>query len=73
MDQYCENLSHSVYLDTCPKNDVISFSRKSFVLVLELELGFGLGLNLGLELAEIPVRFRSNVHSGKCTRAIIFI
>jgi len=47
------------------KNDVILFSRKDFC-------GLGLGLRLRLELAEIC--FRSNVHSGKCTRSkyIIF-
>jgi len=33
-------------VDTCPKNDVISFSRKRF-WVLGLE---GLGLDLGFEL-----------------------
>jgi len=46
------------YLDTCPKNDVILFSRKGFSA-------------LGLELEEI--RFRSNVHSGKCPISICSI
>jgi len=46
------------YLDTCPKNDVISFSRKDFCalglgLGLELELGYELRLKLGSQLTEI--------------------
>jgi len=36
-------------LDTCSKNDVISFSRKGYC-ALGLELGLGLGLGLGLEI-----------------------
>jgi len=35
-------------VDTCPKNDVISFSRKGYCA-----LGLGLGLGLGLESADI--------------------
>jgi len=49
------------YLDTCPKNGVISFSHKRFC-----------ALGLGFELVEIrlnTVRFWANVHSGKCTRS----
>jgi len=40
--------------DTCPKNDIISFSRKGFG-ALRLELGLRLGLGLGLELTEISL------------------
>jgi len=40
------------YLDTCQKNDVISFFRKCFC-ALGLGLEFGSGLRLGLDLAEI--------------------
>jgi len=39
------------YLDTCLKNDVISFSRKRFC-ALGLKLNFKLELGLRLELAE---------------------
>jgi len=47
-------------LDTCPKNDVISFSRKGFCatgldLGLGFDLGLGLELRLGLELSEISL------------------
>jgi len=45
------------YLDTCSKNDVISFSRKRFCalgLELELEVRVRVGvIVLGLELTEI--------------------
>jgi len=56
------------YLDTCPKNDVISFSRKRFCAVGRVRLGlydlgqtsiYGFGQTV---LAEI--RFRSNGFSG---------
>jgi len=43
-------------LDTCPKNDVISFFRKG-----DFALGFGLKLELGLGLrvrVRVEVRFR---------------
>jgi len=51
-------------LDTCPKTDVISFSRKRFCA---LELGFGLGLRLGLVLAEILL----NTFSVKCRPSVL--
>jgi len=38
-----------LYLDNCPKNDVILFSRK-YVCALGLELGLDLGLGLDLEI-----------------------
>jgi len=47
---------HKGYLDTCPKNDVISFCRKGFCA---LGLGIGLGLRLRLELAEIRLNMLS--------------
>jgi len=46
----------SVLSRPCPKNDVISFSRKHFC---------ALGLSSGLMLKLAEIRFRSNVHSGK--------
>jgi len=45
------HLSIIKYLNTCQKNDVISFFRKH--VELGLELGLSLGLRLGLELAKI--------------------
>jgi len=46
------------------------FSKRFlFFRIIRLGLELGLGLRLGLELTEIRLkRFRSNVHSGKCTR-----
>jgi len=46
------------YLDTCSKNDVISFFRKGFY-AFRVRIRVKVGLRLGLELAEI--RFQPNV------------
>jgi len=53
-----------VYLDTCPKNDVISFFQKRFCalgleLGLVLQLGFELRLGLGLRLGLAEIRLNT--------------
>jgi len=63
------------YLDTCPKNDVILFSRKRFCalgLGFGLELWLGLGLRLESELPEIRLNTffgQTSIRAGKCTRS----
>jgi len=47
------------YLDTCPKNDFISFSRKGFCA-----LGLGLELGLGFTV-RVDVRVSGNTFSVK--------
>jgi len=51
------------------------FPENVFVLRVRLRLRLGLGSELGLELAKIRlnIRFRLNVHSGKCTRSRLTI
>jgi len=50
------------YLDTCQKNSVISFSQKGF--------GFRVRNRVRVEVRASGIRFRSNVHSGKCNRSV---
>jgi len=54
------------YLNTCPKNDVISFFRKRFCaldLGLEFEVELRLELGFGLKLAEIHLNTLSDKRS----------
>jgi len=58
---YLQSFGSSLwYSDTCPKNDAISFFRKRFC-----------ALDLGVELEMAEIRFRLNVHSGKCSRSLV--
>jgi len=48
------------YLDPCPKNDVISFSRRR-LYALGLRLGLGLGFEFGLGRVTIRDKVRVRV------------